>query len=109
MQEYEPEKEQPKEEYFEDTRGKFAAEPRFKEMKAKAPGPTTYALPRFGDELDVSPSGCFKSSSERFLSASNDVPAAGSYHQEEKFLKQKSFRIERERAPFESSSSRFLN
>lgn len=103
--------------FYEDSIGKFLAEPRFKECQNKkrrhpnagtqTPAPVAYALPRFGDATGKTESSAFKSGTKRFQQKETGVPAATTYTCNGEMVQNKSFRIYREKAPFESGATRF--
>lgn len=76
-------------------------------MQNKTPAPSSYAITRFGDNTTNLGSSAFKSSTDRFVHKVPNVPGAGAYDQNSGFVRNKSFRIDHAKAPFESSAVRF--
>jgi len=103
--------------FYEDSIGKFLEEPRFKECQnnkrrhpnagTETPAPVAYALSRFADDACKVESSAFKSGTKRFQQKETGVPAAGNYTVYSEIVRNKSFRIYREKAPFESGAARF--
>ena len=73
----------------------------------QTPAPVAYVLTRFGENTDKTESSDFKSRTQRFPQKETGVPAAGTYDQNCEIVRNKSFRIYREKAPFESGAARF--